>query len=111
MNRMQIALKLGMGILGIPVTSRNYQRICDAVYLAEENGVYISPATIDFDPETGRAYSPPSNHAPQEGWRSLYDDVCEIEGELDSRVDDSEGWVVDDASVLKLEEIAESLAD
>lgn len=105
MDRMQIALKLGMDILGIPVRRENYRKICDAVYLAEQKGVYISPARVLFDSKKGHAYSPRSHETSNFQSRSLVDDVCEIEQELADGIDSSKSWSLDKVSIKRLKSL------
>lgn len=101
---MQIALKLGMDILGIPVIMENYRKICDAAYLAEQNGVHISPARLVFDKQRGCAYSPVTHESPGFLARNLVDDVYEIQQELEV-FDESKGWKLDEESVSRLKAI------
>ena len=109
MDRMQIALKLGLDILGIPVCVGNYRKICDAAYLAEQKGVHISPARVLFDAEEGHAYSPRSHETSNFSSRSLVDDVCEIERELSGGFDESIGWKLDDVSTERLKALKNKL--
>lgn len=103
---MQIALKLGMDVLGIPVKAENYRQICDVLYLAEKSGVHISPGRIILDPITRHAHAP----ALRSGWPDCYYPTFslqfeEIERELNLGRDDSEGWCLDENSTKKLEEL------
>ena len=108
MDRMQIGMKLAMDVLGIPVCVSNYRKICDAVYLCEQEGVYISPAGVEFDFEKGVAYSPRSPKL-FGGGKNLLDDVYEIASELETGVDDSAGWQLDNDSLKKLGRLREIL--
>ncbi|MFH1711313.1 MAG: hypothetical protein ABH840_03305 [Nanoarchaeota archaeon] len=100
MNRMQIALTMGMNIIGIPIKVENYRRICNAVYFAEQAGVHISPSRVEWDEQKMRAWSPRTQERCYS--HNLLDDVREIQGDLELGFDDSIGWKLDDSSVKKL---------
>ena len=103
MDRMQIALKLAMDVLGVPICVDNYHKVCGAVYEAEQRGVYVSPSRVLFDEKTGRAYSPMSHESGGNLSWNLRCDVEEIEGELAAGIDDSVGWSLDSNSLRVLE--------
>ena len=108
---MQIGLVLGMNVLGIPIKVENYRRICNAVYLAEQVGVYISPSRVLWDPKTNQAYSPKTHEDGDYPSWNLLDDVRDIQGELECGLDldDSRGWRLDAESVKKLEALKNKL--
>ena len=110
MDRMQIGFKLAMDALGIPIIPDNYQRICDAVYLAKRVGAYISPARILWDAQTGHAYSPLTHETGGHPSRNLLDDILEIRGEVEEGWDESVRWVLDEASLEKIERVRKKLA-
>lgn len=109
MNRMQIKLNLALNILGIPVSVKNYRQICDAAYLAEQQGIHISPAKIMFDQDTGHAYSPLTHEDAGYPSRNLKTDILEIQAELASRRDDSELQKLDNISIEKLKGVRTTL--
>jgi hypothetical protein len=110
LNRMQIALILGLEILGIPANRGNYQRICDALYLAQEKGVYISPARILWDDKTRHAYSPFSHEYGGCPSRNLSDDLFDIELARSAGFKDDKNWHLDPLSRKRLEELAKTLS-
>jgi len=100
MDRMQIAFKLGMDVLGIRVCRENYRKLCRAAYLAGEAGVHISPSRVVFDGEM--YYSPRSHESGGMPSRCLFDDVEEIEGCVNSGTENTEGWKLDPVSMSRL---------
>lgn len=105
-DRMQIGLKLGMDVLGIPVKMEHYRQICDAVYKAGQRGVYISPSRVVFDKKSGHAFSPRSHEYSGCPSSSLVDDVWEIEnmGKGEARWIKKK-WRLDEKSKAKLLEL------
>tara|TARA_Y100000310_G_C20659654_1_gene804001 strand:+ start:1853 stop:2131 length:279 start_codon:yes stop_codon:yes gene_type:complete len=82
MDRAQIGLKLAMDVLGIPICMKNYRKICNAVYLAEQKGVHIDPTRmVRFSEKYGFAISPKSHEYSGCPSRNLVNDVEEIEYE------------------------------
>lgn len=109
MDRMQISLKLGLDILGIPVKIENYRKICNAVYEAEQRGVHISSSTIYFDEKEGIAYSPMSHETSDFPSKNLLTDVCDLKREIDTPLDYSKNYKLDDVSIRKLKKLKEDL--
>ena len=103
-DRMQIALKLGMDILGIPVSMKHYRQICNAVYHAEQKGVYISPSRVIFSKIRGFAISPMSHEYSGCPSRNLVDDVDEIEMMSEDERKRIRGWRLDEKTkAIRLE--------
>jgi len=103
MNRIQIALKTGLDILGIPIRVENYKQICEAVYVAEQVGVHINPSRIEWDKVRKMAYSPKTEERCFS--HNLFDDVREIQEELEKGLNDSSGYTLDNASEEKLRKL------
>jgi len=107
LNHLQIGLKLAMDIIGIPVHLNNYREICDAVYHAEQIGLCISPARVEWNEQKMRAWSPPTHEYGGCPSTDLRDDVyaiqIEIQGSLErGEKDDSFGCKIDEPSAEKL---------
>ena len=119
MDRMQIALRIGLSALGIDLEevdiNRDYQKICNMVYLAEQRGVHISPSRILLDPSTGQAYSPMSHESGGQPSENLYSNLCEIREEIDSRKKyeggDSRGWQLDESSIKNIEWLRQEIEE
>jgi hypothetical protein len=109
MNFMQIKFKLAMEYLGIPIKRENYRTLCNAVYSCLQKGIYISPARVELDTRTGRAFSPLSHETGGNPSRSLLDDVSNIEREISSGMDDSKRFKLDERSIEILNRIKEDL--
>lgn len=106
MDRMQIALKLGMDLLDIPICMDNYRKICNAVYLAEQKGVHIDPTRmVRFSKKYGCAISPKSHEYSGCPSRNLVDDVEEIEYESKDELKWASKWNLDKQSKEKLLEL------
>lgn len=111
LNRQQIALKLGLDVLGVEIKEDNYRYICNLVYLAEQRGINISPGRIEFDKTKRIAYSPGS-YQHYEGRHNLLDDVKEIEESLPSwRKGRYSGWFIDTDNKRKLERLKRDVED
>jgi len=105
LNHLQIGLKLAMDLIGIPVCVENYREICDAVYHAEQMGIYIIPSRIEWDWQKMRAYSPRTQERCFS--HNLRDDVAEIQAEINGSLrhgvkDDSFGCKIDEPVAEKL---------
>lgn len=111
MDRLQIALKLGMDFLEIPISGSNYRTLCNAVYLAEQRGIYLSPSRIELDANTGLAYSPKSHeYSGCLSW-NLLDDIEQIEFDVKRGFDPAkQGWTLDEASLRRLLKLKEDIA-
>ena len=109
MDRMQVALKLALDVLEIPVTTANYRLICDAAYTAEQKGLYISPSRLLLNSKTGHAYSPMSHEESGCPSRNLYDDVFEMERDIEAELDYSDRFTLEDKAVKLLLELKEEL--
>lgn len=104
-DRMQIALKRGLDILGIPICPENYQLICDTVYQAKQMGVYLTDERIEFNPLTGHAYSPRSHEDggyPSRNIRDALHDIAMMSAEEAKWVN---GWRLDEKTKAKLLEL------
>lgn len=104
-DRMQIALKLGLDILGIPVCPENYQLICDAVYKAKQRGVYLTDERVEFNPITKHAYSPRSHEDGGYPSRNLRDALWDIATMSEAESKWVNGWKIDEPSKKKLLEL------
>lgn len=105
---MQIAMTLGLRVLEIPVEVNHYTMICQALYFAKQERVFICPSRLEINSE-GVAYSPPSHeYSGSMSW-GLYDDVEQVQGELNSGRDDTKGWNLDNLSIAKLQKIKSKL--
>tara|TARA_Y100000310_G_scaffold88080_1_gene84998 strand:- start:827 stop:1198 length:372 start_codon:yes stop_codon:yes gene_type:complete len=102
MNRMQIGLALGMEVLGIEVSKENYREICDATFLAERRGVYLSPSSVNYDVERNCAYSPMSHESSGDPSWNLFYDVCDILEDRENGINSDEGWKMDEGSLERL---------
>lgn len=101
MDRMQIALKLGMDALGVQVNRENYRAICYLAYLARLEGVHLTNLPLILKDDR-TVYSPRTHESSGMLPESLYDDVCEIEHSVALGFDESKGWSLDKKSLDKL---------
>ena len=114
---MQIRLKLALDVLGIPVHTKNYRKICDAVYWAKEKkGIELYSGAIIFDEAKGHAYAPcPLFH--NHHTITLLGEVCDIEDELricfEMGINDESknGWTLGDDVKKGLLELKQELAE
>jgi len=109
LDRSQIALKLGMDILDIPVCARNYRQICDAVYQAKQRGVYLTSERIEFDEKRGHAYSPRSHEYGGCPSTNLFTDVVNIEMISEQERKWLGGWKLDAKSIKLLLKLRKDL--
>lgn len=108
MDRLQILLKLGLDAMGVPVSTGNYQQICEAVYLAQKGGVSLTRFHMGLNKE-GKAYCPkPLINRSEHLSMWLWEDVRDMEYELRSGGEDgSDRFKLDEDALKVLEEIAE----
>lgn len=103
MDRMQIKFKLALNVLGIKVTQENYdgeyRMICNVAYVAKKRGINVFPSRIEFNPETGQAYSPLSHeYSGCPSW-NLYRDLREV---ASSSEEETKNWKFDGILMKKL---------
>jgi hypothetical protein len=80
MDRMQEMFGLAMHLLGEPMEppNINYQRICNIAYILERRRIHVVPSRVEYNPGTGRCYSPRSHESGGDLSTNLETDVCEI---------------------------------
>jgi len=100
-DRMQIGFKLALDFLGIPISVENYREICNIALVAKRKyGLPIIPSRVEFNPESGQAYSPISHGDSKNVSWNLYDDLIEM---VIGSEDNLEGWTFDEGITKKLE--------
>ena len=102
MDRLQIALKVALKSLDIPLSMENYNLICDVSYIAQQRGLYFSPSRILYNPRTNSCFSPMSHESGGNPSRNLKHDLAEITNELDRGFDESVNWELEEKSKKKL---------
>ena len=108
MDGRQIGLRLALDFLGIPINRdgaggiANYREICDVVYIAKTRKLDISPSRVEFNPETGQAYSPLGfGDSKMPRW-NLYRDLEEM---ALAGKEELNGWTFDAGITKKLESL------
>ncbi|MEK6844148.1 MAG: hypothetical protein AABX83_01850 [Nanoarchaeota archaeon] len=104
-NLNQARLKLGMDALGIPVKEKFYREICNAAYLAQEEGIYISHFKLYLSEKGAFA---PKRKIHYDIYSSLFHDVREIENDPESDQIESE-WKLDNSSLEKLRALKDKI--
>ena len=106
MDRMQIRLALGLEAMGIEVCPENYDLICGAVYLARQEGIYLTQRPLNYFPSNNRVSSfVPFAGGPFDG--SFYDDLVEImsDASLPSEYREVDRFQLSGETVVKLKEL------
>lgn len=108
---MQITLDLGLQVLGIEVTEKNYREICDVAFLAKERGVYLSPSALCYYPDRNSVYSPKSGGSCGISPTNLLDDVREIERDKRMGLNSSKRHSLDERSTRMLKKLEQEIGE
>ncbi|MDP1695761.1 MAG: hypothetical protein Q8L29_02525 [archaeon] len=111
MDRGQIRLKLGLKVLGIQVTredyNEKYRMICNIAYIAKTRGMNVFPGMIEFNPQTGQAYSPLSHeYSGCPSW-NLYRDLEAVASGSEAEI---KTWRFDEVFMEKLIRLREDIS-
>lgn len=109
MDREQIALKLGMDILGIPVTLRDRQKIYNALYKLQQRGVSLTRDELVYD-RFEKCVRPPVLYEGYEGPRGLFWDILAIEADLAQGFDYFVGWKLDPERLREICQLRDDIA-
>lgn len=108
MNRMQIVLALGLSVLGVEPRIERYRTICNLVYLASKEGVFLSPSRIELS-DDGYAYSPMSHESGGQPASNLLSDLMEIGESARYGEDITKAWRLDEQSENRLRKLRKNI--